>query len=102
MLVTFRSKVGDIMMFGDVAIPLLKMMGQSGAPSGALLAADLPAAVARLEQALSMHRSAGGEPPPSRSKDDTEAPVSLAVRAVPLVDLFKRAAQAKADITWGH
>jgi hypothetical protein len=105
MLITFRSKVGDITMFGDIAVKLLKMMGQSGASPGALLAADLPAAVGRLEQALATSRSAGGEqasPPPRGSKDEGEPPVSLAVRAVPLVDLLKRAAQAKTDITWGQ
>jgi Domain of unknown function (DUF1840) len=105
MLITFRSKVGDITMFGDVAVKLLKMMGQSGASPGALLAADLPPAVARLEQALAARRSAGGGgelPPPSGSQDDAEALVSIAIRAVPLVDLLKRAAQAKADVTWGQ
>jgi hypothetical protein len=105
MLITFRSKVGDITMFDYVAVKLLKMMGQSGASPGALLAADLPAAVARLEQALATHRSvdsAAAPPPPSGSKDDAEPPVSLVVRAVPLVDLLKRAAQAKTDVTWGQ
>ena len=48
MLITFRSKVGDITMFGEVGKKMLALMGQSGVVPGALLAADLPAAIARL------------------------------------------------------
>ncbi len=39
MIVTFRSKAhADIIMFGDIAIKLLKLMGHSGTVPGALLA----------------------------------------------------------------
>ena len=48
MLVRFDSKAGTITMFGDVAAKLLRMMGQTGSIPGALLAADIPAATARL------------------------------------------------------
>ena len=38
MIVTFRSKAhADIMMFGDIAVNLLKLMGHSGTVPGALL-----------------------------------------------------------------
>ena len=51
MLVTFRSKVsGEITMFGDVAVTLLKLMEHSGTVPGALLADQIPSALARLKK----------------------------------------------------
>ena len=52
MLVKFRSDAGDMTMFGDVAIELLKMMGHSGTVPSAMLAKDIPAAVDRLKHAV--------------------------------------------------
>lgn len=50
MLVTFSCPAfADITLFGDVAIRLLKMMGHSGTVPSALLADDVPAALARME-----------------------------------------------------
>jgi len=48
MLIRFDSKAGTITMFGEVAISLLRLMGQSGAIPGAILSQDIPAALARL------------------------------------------------------
>ena len=96
MLVRFDSKVGMITMFGDVAVKLLRLMGQSGAVPGAILAADIPAAVQRLRQGV------GLEPQPSANQDsdDGETPVSLSQRAFPLIELLERAAKRGADVIW--
>jgi hypothetical protein len=95
MLVKFDSKVGGITMFGDVAVTLLKAMGNSGTVPGALLAADIPPALQRLKAAV------GDAPAPKQAGGDREEPkVSLKQRAFPLVDLLERAAQAKADVLW--
>ena len=52
MLVTFKSDAyADIMMFGDAAHRLLKMMGHSGTVPSAILADDVPAALDRVKQA---------------------------------------------------
>ena len=49
MLVTFTTDAyADITMFGDVALATLKMMGHSATVPGAILAADVPAALSRL------------------------------------------------------
>ena len=82
-------------MFGDIAVTLLKAMGNSGTVPGALLAADIPAALARLKAA------AGDAPVPTEAGGDREEPkVSLRQRAFPLIDLLERAAKAKADVLW--
>jgi hypothetical protein len=97
MLVKFDSDAGAITMFGDVAVTLLKMMGQSGVIPGAILAADIPAAVERLKQAVeeqALH-------PRARPNDEKEEPnVSLRQRAFPLVELLERAAKRGADVIW--
>ena len=99
MLVKFDSDAGVILMFGDVAVTLLKMMGQSGAVPGAILAADIPAALERLKANV----AAQAEHPRARESDETEEPnVSLRQRAVPLIQLLERAAKTSADVIWAE
>ncbi len=95
MLVKFDSKVAAITMFGDVAVSLLKAMGQSGTVPGALLAQDIPPALERLRKAVS-----GGPRAGDGDTDEKEPKVSLAQRAFPLVDLLERSAKAGADVIW--
>jgi len=84
-------------MFGEVAVALLRMMGQSGSVPGAILAADIPAALARLQGAITEIQAA---PPRSTERDDGPPPVSLRQRAYPLIDLLTRAIKKQADVIW--
>ena len=96
MLVRFDSKAGTLTTFGEVAVRLLRMMGQSGAVPGAILAQDIPAAVERLRQAV-------GQQPDARAPsgdDGDEPPVNLSQRAFPLIELLERAAKIGADVIW--
>jgi hypothetical protein len=96
MLVTFTTKVyADITMFGDVAVSLLKMMGHSGTVPSAILAADVPAALSRLTAAI----NAGASPPAGEDKEEDSA-VSMAHRALPLIDLLTAAAKNNCDVMW--
>jgi len=97
MLVRFRSDVGDMVMFGEVAVTLLKMMGQSGGVPGAILAADIPVALARLQGAVAANQI---EPAPSAARDEGEPRVSLRQRAFPLIELLGRAIKKDADVIW--
>ncbi len=103
MLVTFRTDVhADILMFGDIAVQLLKLMGHSGTVPGALLAEDVPAALERLRAALAAQPVA---PPKAADREDAETdenepPVSLAHRALPLIELLAAAATARCDVLW--
>lgn len=96
MLVRFDSKAGQIKMFGDVAVKLLRLMGQSGAIPGAILAADIPAAVQRLRQSVGMEPAGAAE----KTADEGDAPVALSQRAFPLIELLDRAANSGADVIW--
>ncbi len=97
MLVKFNSDAGALIMFGDVARKLLRMMGQSGDVPGALLAPDIPAALERLRSAVA---KAPG-PPEGAAPDSTgEPPVSMRHRAFPLIELLARAAKQECDVLW--
>jgi hypothetical protein len=97
MLVTFTTDAyADITMFGDVALVMLKMMGHSATVPGAILAEDVPAALSRLTAAV----DAGKASPPVEDKDADEPVVSMANRALPLINLLAAAAKAKAYVMW--
>lgn len=95
MLVRFDSKAGTLTTFGDVAVKLLRMMGQSGAVPGAILAPEIPAAVQRLKQAVGVQRE------PAQEADEDDGPkVNMSQRAYPLIELLERAAKTNADVIW--
>ena len=112
MLVTFRSTATEsITMFDDVAAPLLEMMGATGRIPGAFSAEDVPQALRQLESSiehLKAQAHAHSDAPPAVNEDladeeeeeDEEPPVALAVRAIPLISLMKRAAAAHAEVVW--
>lgn len=106
MLVTFTSNsYSDITMFGSAAVTLLKLMGQSGNVPGAIMAEDVPAALARLKEELARLSEAEQEPPPpsdtaSDDDEEREAAIGLDKRAGPLVSLLEAAATAKDNVLW--
>lgn len=97
MLVTFTTKAyADITMFGNAALAMLKMMGHSTTVPGAILAADVPAALGRLTAAIDAEKAL----PPVADNDAEEPTVSVAHRALPLINLLAAAAKADADVMW--
>lgn len=105
MLVTFSCDVyPNTTYFGDVAQALLKMMGKSGNVPGAILAEDVPKALERLRSAIEKLKA---ELPLKISRkedaeqdDWKEKPVTLAHRALPLIELLTAAAKANCDVMW--
>jgi len=102
MLVTFKTKAySNITMFGDVAIRLLKLMGHSGTVPSAILADDVPAALERLQAAIAEEkRKAAAMRREEPEDDEKEPPVSLANRALPLIELLEAAAKQNCDVMW--
>ena len=108
MLVTFRTKAhADITMFGHVGVELLKLAGMTGNVPTAILAADVPGVLAKLERALGDHRAAFGDSAPSpaeargngaRKDEAAEPAVPLRTRALPVLELLRAAAAAKTDV----
>lgn len=103
MLVTFKTDAyANITMFGDVAVALLELMGHSGTVPGALMPQDIPDALALLtarvaatgDTPLDPH----GEGPVAGEDEDSH--VSLARRALPLIELLKAAQARQSSVIW--
>ncbi len=101
MMVTFESEVGRITLFGDVAVQLIRMMGRTGTVPSALTASEIPAALAKLQQALD---AADRVPAEASTEDDEETDkkgaVSMRQRAFPLIKLLEDAAREGSDVLW--
>lgn len=109
MLVKFSTRFGQLVMFGDSALALLRLGGHSGAVPGAVLAADLPRFLQALRAGLERH---GHEPSPPQGtpepqpgpgqerEPDRDPPVNLRLRAAPLLDLVETAARRGSDLMW--
>ena len=94
-------------MFGDAATRLLKLLGRSGTIPGAIVSADLPAALASLRAGIERdgHKPApepGAQVPTAEEldADPRRAPVSLRTRAVPLIELIETAVARKQTSMW--
>lgn len=103
MLVTFKCDVyAHITYFGDVAKSLLKMMGHSGTIPGAIMAEDVPRYLERLKNEIDALKGAAPMPDasPKEESDWKEKSVTLAHRALPLIELLTAAAKAKSNVMW--
>lgn len=98
MLVTFTTDAhANITMFEGDALTMLKMMGHSATVPGAILAADVPAALSRLTAAIDAEKISS---PVENENEDTDEPVvSMTNRGLPLIDLLT-AAKAGCNVMW--
>ena len=98
MLVTFQTDAYEaITVFGHVAKKLLTMMGQSGSIPGAILASDVPHALALLRKAIEGEKKHTVAVDPD---SDEEPEVSLAHRALPIIALLQAAETQHCDVMW--
>lgn len=99
MLVTFTTDAhANITMFEGDALTMLKMMGHSATFPGAILAADVPAALSRLTAAIAAEKIS---PPVKNENEDTDEPVvSMTNRGLPLIDLLTDAAKEGCNVMW--
>jgi hypothetical protein len=104
MIVKFSTRAGALTMHGDAAVALLRSMGHSGTVPGAILAAELPAALASLRRALESQAQVVPVVADAAEGDDEqeerEPPVTLAMRAVPLIDMIETAIARGSDLMW--
>jgi len=109
MIVKFSTRTGALTMHGDAAVALIKAMGHSGTVPSAILAADLPEALASLRRVLEQqaHMPPPPPPPPPRPADagddedeERETPVTLHMRALPLIDMIETAITRGSDLMW--
>lgn len=109
MIVIFKSRAaGDVIMFGDVAHRLMKIMGKEASPSGTVTLEQLPGAIAALKAAIETdkaQRVSGFEDDLPTSEPDgaggRRSFVSLAQRATPLLELLEWSMKKKKPVVWG-
>ncbi len=101
MLYKFKSKnAGDVIMLEANGRRVLEVIGKDAGPTGIVLAAQMPAAIAALQAAIAREEStqevmnADGEP----VKGDAPG---LRQRAMPFIDMLQRNHSAGTDVTWG-
>ena len=102
MIVTFQSRAhADILMFGDIAVSLLKLMGHSGTVPGALQAGDIPTALDHLKKAIAINKAVVTDASDRVEEGESgERTVNLTHRALPLIELLTASAMAKCDVMW--
>ena len=105
MIVKFSTKYGQLTMHGDAALALLRAMGHTGTVPGAILAADLPEAGARLERVIETAGDSNPTPGPQADGGDEdeaerEPVITLRKRALPLQDMVRTAIARDSDLMW--
>jgi hypothetical protein len=101
MLVKFHSPAhADILMFGEVAVTLLRLMGNSGKIPGALMPEDIPEALANLQAAVAANPERPLNPQAEDPRNPEQPSVSLSRRALPLIGLLETALAREAHVIW--
>jgi Domain of unknown function (DUF1840) len=106
MLYEFKSKAaGTVVMTGAVGDRMLAIIGRAPSPQGIFTPEQLGAAIEALQAAIAAEKMA---PPQSTDETDTHESsdkagksISLAQRALPLIELFTAARAADKPVTWG-
>lgn len=113
MIVTFQSPAsGDVIMFGDVAQRMMKLMGKDATDKGIITVEQLPDAIARLKAAIEEDKQQRAglqdddlpQTEPDRSKGSAASSrpfVTLTQRAVPLLELLEWSLKKQKPVVWG-
>jgi hypothetical protein len=108
MLVTFKSRAAaDVPMYAENARLLLAVVGKAlepeSGPRGIIVAADVPAALAKLKAAADAARGADRDRNNTAQDATPGIPltVGLSQRAFPLIEMLESAAREGRDVVWG-
>ncbi len=82
---------------------LLEIIGKTPGPTGIVLAAQMPAAIASLEAAIAQEKMESQVATAKRDGVDREGDklLSLQQRALPFIDMLKRCSKDGSDLVWG-
>lgn len=106
MLYKFKSKAaGDLIMLEPNGRQVLQIIGKDPAPSGIIEPAQMGPAIQALESAIAkeeaQQKQADEEAQAKGEKVVRAEGISLRQRAVPFIDMLRRAEKAGQDIVWG-
>jgi hypothetical protein len=103
-MITFQSDAsGDVMMFDDVAHRMMDIMGKDRTTRGVVTVEQMPECIARLKAAIADDRARARGKTQDGEEEETgiAARVSLAQRALPLVELLERSLAREKPVLWG-
>lgn len=105
-MITFQSDAsGDVMMFDEVAHHMMDIMGKEHTVRGVVTVEQMPECIARLKAAIAEDRARARGRPAGEGDGEEEtgvaARVSLAQRAIPLVELLERSLEREKPVLWG-
>jgi cyclopropane-fatty-acyl-phospholipid synthase len=106
MLYKFKSKAaGDLIMLEPNGRQVLQIIGKDPGPKGIIEPAQMGAAIQALEAAIEREeaeqKQADADAQAKGEKAARGEGISLRQRAVPLVDMLRRAQKEGEDIVWG-
>lgn len=112
MLFKFRSRAAaDVIMLEADGSRILQIIGKDASPTGIVTVAQIPAAIAALEAAVSDEDArlrAAAQAGAAEEGDESDATaaarresVHLHQRAAPFIDLLRRSAEEGHDVVWG-
>jgi hypothetical protein len=107
MLYKFKSKAtGDLIMLEPNGRRVLQIIGKDPAPKGIILPEEMPSAISALEAAIAREEQEEQDAAAEAKADAKAVPrggdnVSLRQRAVPFVDMLRRASGAGKEVVWG-
>lgn len=103
MIITFKSRAaGDVIMFGDVAKSMLKIMGKDPEDrQGIVTVEQLPDAISRLRRAIDEDKAKRQAQADDEDDEAGRNRVSLTQRAVPLLELLQYSLRDEQPVTWG-
>ena len=101
MIIIFSSEAYEnITMFGNVAERLIKIMGHE-VKNGVIKSENISQALTRLQSAIDTTPPEETHISDDKQNDDSnETPVSLAHRALPLIEMLVAAKKEKCEVTW--
>jgi Domain of unknown function (DUF1840) len=102
MLFKFKSKAtADLIMLEQHGSHLLRIVGKEPTPKGILLCADIPQALARLQEAIDEQDELARTREDRGESADHADLVTLRQRAVPFMDMLRRCMHNDCDVVWG-
>ncbi|GAB5098332.1 DUF1840 domain-containing protein [Caballeronia sp. LP006] len=107
MLITFKTSAApDVMMLQNLAEYLLGIIGKQLNERGVITHDELPAAIEKLEAAVSTDKKERAEHDGHFHEGEDghephEIPIGLAQRAYPFLDMLRLAQKEHTDILWG-
>ncbi len=110
MLYKFKSKAtGTLIMLEPQGRQILQIIGKDPGAKGIILAQEMPAATAALEEAVAQEEQDIQDATQAQQDKDSESGtatasargIRLKQRVVPFIDMLKRAHAEEVDVVWG-